>query len=384
MKIIQSFHMLLVVVIALFSKGISVVSYPSQVMMEIPLGSLVNKFDPQAYCLNSATNFCPFMNNQSFHCFSDFDGTGRPTYVRGMAQGYWYYSGPIAAAGNVSVLSIYANNPTYKEYPLVGTMRIKYASDFLSATNILVTCQPSSWCALWPTQLINGKSLNPSVYPTEINCLYDIGETPGTYSAMLSKWTSAQGSNWVCAAPTPTESMAINGSWLYVLSNPECLIFDEAYPCLNNSGPYFNGLTATLPNDAGILLTQWSAWTYAGQGRSIYAVPSAGNIAGSYCVYDDARNMISVCFPEVYNIVGSSTAAECDAFVNGPLYPSKKKIHNNIVLGLALGLTFGVLILFCIWRWFYLRNQKMLKSDISSVNPSIASVNPMIHRIDTN
>jgi len=325
MKIIQSFYawMLFVTIITFLLNGVisSPITYPTQVVMEIPAGPLTNKFDSQEYCLN-ATTACPFMNNQSFHCFSDFDGTGRPTYVRGMAQGYWYYSGPIADAGSVSVLSIYANDPTYKEYPLVGTMRINYTSDFLSATDILVTCQPSSWCALWPTNLLEFKTLDTKDYPTTKYCLYDADQTPGNYSALLSKWTSAQGSNWVCAAPTPTESMAINGSWLYVLSEPECLIFDTVYPCLNNSGPYFNGITSTLPNGAGILLTQWSAYTYAGNGRSLYTVPSAGFVAGSYCAYDDTRDMVSVCFPEAYSIVDSSNTAECDTYINGPTTPS--------------------------------------------------------------
>jgi hypothetical protein len=264
------------------------------------------------------------MTNQSFHCF-DFDSTGRPDYVRGLAQGYWYYSGPIAAQGQVSVLSIYANNPENHEYALVGTMRINYTSNFLSATDILVTCQPSSWCALWPTELVNGRSLDTNLYPTETYCLYQAGATPGSYSDMLSEWTSAQGTTWMCAAPTPTESMATNGSWNFINDQSECESRGETYPCYNNSGPYYNGLAVTLPNGAGLLVTQWYGWNFGTQngngvvdGRSLFAVPVQNYISGSYCVYNDTLGIIEYCYPEAYNIIGPSTTATCATFVNGP------------------------------------------------------------------
>ena len=52
---------------------------------------------------------------------------------------------------------------------------------------------------------------------------------------------------------------------------------------------------------------------------------------------------------------------------------------NNKILGVALGIIFGMLILLGVCRWFYLQNQKK-KTMQNSVNLK-TSVNPMIHRI---
>jgi hypothetical protein len=298
-------------------------SYPSQVMMEMPMGDLVNKFAPQSYCFPPSGD-CPYMTNQTFHCF-DFDSNGVPNYVRGLAQGYWYYSGPVAAEGQTSVLAIYANNPTNHEYALVGSMTIQYSSDFLSAKKIAVTCLPSSWCSLWPNKLVNGIALDNADYSTTTNCLWSPTLTPGGYEALLSKWSASDGTTWMCSDPTTTAITGTNGSWNYINSAPQCASRGESYPCLNNSGPYYNGMGITLPDEAGLLVTQWYGWNFGTQngngvvdGRSMFTNPGGAMVTGSYCVYDDSSGTISYCYPEAYTILGPSTGATCATFVDGP------------------------------------------------------------------
>ena len=57
---------------------------------------------------------------------------------------------------------------------------------------------------------------------------------------------------------------------------------------------------------------------------------------------------------------------------------------NNKILGVALGIIFGMLILLGVCRWFYLQNQKKKTMHSIDLKTSVRveSGNPMIHRID--
>jgi hypothetical protein len=291
--------------------------YPTQVLMYMPSGDLVDKFAPQDPCLGDG---CPYQPNNTFHCF-DFNDEGTPNYVRGLAQGYWFFSGPVAP-DQLNVLAVYANDPTDKQFPLVGYMTIKYASDFMSASNITVTCQPSSWCSLWPSELVNGVELSTTTYPTTTYCLYDPASVAGTYTDLLSEWTSAQGTTWMCLAPQPDENMAVNGSWNFVNNADECASRGETYPCLNNSGTYYNAIAGSQPNGAGIVITQWYGWNFGTQngngvvdGRSLFTASSDTAVTGSYCVFNDTLGIVEYCYPEAYTKIGPSTPATCATFL---------------------------------------------------------------------
>jgi len=62
--------------------------------------------------------------------------------------------------------------------------------------------------------------------------------------------------------------------------------------------------------------------------------------------------------------------------------PSVNKSDNKI-LGIALGIMFGVLIILGVWRWYHLQNQKRVKMHSIDLKTSVCveSGNPMIHRI---
>ena len=59
--------------------------------------------------------------------------------------------------------------------------------------------------------------------------------------------------------------------------------------------------------------------------------------------------------------------------------PSVNK-NNNKILGIALGVVFGVLIILGVWRWYHLQNQKMHSIDLKT-SVLVESGNPMTHRI---
>lgn len=53
--------------------------------------------------------------------------------------------------------------------------------------------------------------------------------------------------------------------------------------------------------------------------------------------------------------------------------------NDNKILGIALGIMFGVLIILGMWRYYHFQNQKKKTNTKSSVR--VESGNPMIHRI---
>ena len=58
--------------------------------------------------------------------------------------------------------------------------------------------------------------------------------------------------------------------------------------------------------------------------------------------------------------------------------------NDNKILGIALGIMFGVLIILGVWRWYHLQNQKKKTMHSIDLKTSVRveSGNPMIHRID--
>lgn len=243
-------------------------------------------------------------------------------------------------------------------------MTIRYANDFLSASDISVNCQPSSWCSLWPNTLVNGRSLNTATYPTTTYCLYDPSVPAGTYQNLLSEWTSDQGTTWMCSAPQPDNVMAANGSWNFINNADECASRGETFPCLNNSGTYYNALTATQPNGAGAIITQWYGWNFGTQngngvvdGRSLFTASSATAVTGCYCVYNETLGIVEYCYPEAYTVVGPSTTTTCATFlVQAPTSaPTKLPSSSNgngsgdddsVSQSTADGLIAGIVILF--------------------------------------
>ena len=196
-----------------------------------------------------------YQRDEATHCF-EFDHAGMPTYVRGTSQGYWYFEGNVVPYPAVSVLSLYANGPGSSEAPIIGTLSLKYAADYLSATVVSVSCSPTSWCSLWPTMLVNG-SASPSAYTSDAYCLWREGVTRGTASTLLSEWTSAQGTTYFCSTPSATQANGASGSWLYKNARNECQSRGETYPCKDNNGPYSkDSVTAKLPDGGGVLITQ--------------------------------------------------------------------------------------------------------------------------------
>ena len=222
---------------------------PAMVTMSLPSSApILAKFAPSppqpAYQRDEAT-----------HCF-EFDTTGMPSYVRGMAQGFWYFEGPVVPSPGVSVLSLYANGPNSNEAPIIGTLSLQYSTDYMSATVASVSCSPTSWCSLWPTQLING-SASPASYTSEAYCLWNATATRGTAADLTSEWTSSQGTTYMCSTPTATQANAVSGSWLYINGATECASRGRSYPCTNNNGPYnIDSVTARLPDGGGVLITQ--------------------------------------------------------------------------------------------------------------------------------
>ena len=283
--------------------------------MTIPDSALIDAFMP-------SPAYPAFQRNEIYHCFSFDSSTGKPNYVRGTAQGYWYFEGPVND-GSVSVLGIYSNQLEFDNNPIVGTLSLQYASDYMSADIISVSCQPSSLCNDWPSSLENG--VDGSSVDTISYCLYDPTSTPGTVTDLLSKWTSAQGTTWMCSFPNAMNPNAVNGSWLYENDAEECASRGESYPCPANQGPYKNGISVTLPSEKGMIVTQWYGWNFNASsnhgyadGRSIFAAVSSTYSSGAYCVYDNAKGKIQYCYPEAYNIVGAANDAECLSLDNAP------------------------------------------------------------------
>jgi hypothetical protein len=199
----------------------------------------------------------------------------------GTAQGYWYFEGPVNDGG-VSVLALYANQYSFGQYPVVGTLSIQYAADYLSSQIIAVSCQPSYMCNLWPSSLVNGMS---SSVDQISYCFYNASAVAGTATDLVSKWTSAQGTTWMCSYPNSANPNAVNGSWQYINSPGECASRGESYPCTNNFGPYSDGITLTTPSGKGMIVTQWFGWNFgtintgSGPGRCLI---SLGTRSGAY------------------------------------------------------------------------------------------------------
>jgi hypothetical protein len=282
---------------------------PSTVIYAIPQGQLTDSFDPSPPGA--------FNQSEAVHCFS-MGSNGVPNFVRGMAQGYWYYEGPIVP-GQPSILSLLANAPVLGQPSIIGTMAIQYAPDFMSATIISVSCSPSSWCSKWPSQLVAGRAASVD---TVTSCLWQSGVQRGNSSALISKWKSGQGTTWMCSTPTSTQVNAVSGSWLYNNNQAECKARGEKYPCTPNYGPYtVDSMVTTLSDGGGMLMSQWFGWNFGqvnggfADGRSIFVATSASHVQGSYCVYNDATGKIKFCYPEGYAIVGTSNSTTCGQFM---------------------------------------------------------------------
>ena len=79
--------MFMLYLMALLAKTMAII--PSSVILSIPDGDLTDFFLP-----SPPGN--PFQRNESYHCFEIGLTTGYPNYVSGVAQGFWYFEGPIA------------------------------------------------------------------------------------------------------------------------------------------------------------------------------------------------------------------------------------------------------------------------------------------------
>ena len=201
---------------------------------------------------------------------------------------------------------------------------------------VSVTCSPSSWCALWPSELVNGRAAEAD-FDTATYCLWEPGVTRGTASELVSKWSSPTGTTWMC--PEPGGGNQVNGSWLYINNAETCIVqTGQAYPCPNNTGPYYNGIQATLGDGGGLVITQWEGWNFVppshvANGRSIFGLPTPTGVYGMFCVYDDSKEVIEYCFPEPYTVVGKPTQAECNQYDRFPAEFAKNSLSVHAVSG---------------------------------------------------
>jgi hypothetical protein len=298
-----------------------VVAVPSSVILSIPVGALTDYFDP-----SGPGN--PFQRNESYHCFG-FGSDGKPNYVSGTAQGFWYFEGPIHP-GEVNVIPFTANALSFDDGPVSGFMYIKYADDYLSATDVSFQASDCEMCSSWPSTMIAGRALPDTSMGAEKLCFYNSTAPVGTPNDLLSQWTAVFGTTYMCAAPTTTNPMGVNGSWTYINQPSDCESRGETYPCPNNYGPYNQGLMMTMPSGKGLIATSWSGWgfpesmVWKGQkgwvnGRTIFAATTATYVAGVYCVYDNDNNKIAFCAPEEYALnVGPSNKQSCESNWNFP------------------------------------------------------------------
>jgi hypothetical protein len=253
-----------------------------------------------------------YFANQSIHCFDETDGA--PTYVRGLTSGYFYFEGQIDSNG-LAVVVVYTNDIRYGYYPIAGSLTLNYTLDFSTVEKVAYSCQPSYLCDAWPTTLTDGMDISSTVNTVD-QCLYNRTATPGNLTTILSEFSSAQGTSYMCSNPTKYHPNAVNGSWYYIPSGDECNTRPPG--CPNNEGPYNNGIGELLPDGKGFVATQWNGWNFGDpehqNGRSLFAASSETHVAGVYCVYDDATGLIDYCYAENYNKMGAATEAECQDY----------------------------------------------------------------------
>jgi hypothetical protein len=100
----------------------------------------------------------------------------------------------------------------------------------------------------------------------------------------------------------------------------QCASRGESFPCPDNLGPYNNGISETLPDGKGFIITQWNGWNFGDpdhqNGRSMFAAVSDVFISGCYCVYNDANGKIAYCYPEQYDTSPSESATEAECATN--------------------------------------------------------------------
>jgi hypothetical protein len=321
----------------------------------IPAGDLVNTFE-----VSPAASGGAYQRDETYHCF-DVDSNGFPTYVRGVAQGYWYFEGPITNDG-LAVLVLYTNDLRFGEYPITGSLTLNYTLDFTTATVNSVACSPSYLCDRWPTELTGGVDASLTGSQEVVNCMYNRTAPLAGLNAVVSEFSSATGTTYFCSNPTTYQPSAVNGSWVYINNAANCASRNEDYPCPNNVGPYNNGIGKTLPDGKGFIITQWNGWNFGDpdhqNGRTMFAAVSDIFISGCYCVYNDATGKIKYCYPEQYDTSPSDSATEAECATNwynaptmaptsGPAAStsSKKKVSQSESVGLGLGLGLGVVIL---------------------------------------
>ena len=255
-----------------------------------------------------------YFANQSYHCFDET--AGFPTYVRGLTSGYFYFEGPVQDDG-VAVVAVYANDIRYGYYPIAGSLTLNYTLDLSRVQKVAYSCQPSYLCEAWPEYLTNGMDVTDVAdFSTVDQCLYNRTATAGNLTTILSEFTSAQGTSYMCSNPTLYRPSAVNGSWYYQALGDECATRPE--DCPPNEGPYVNGIGQLLPDGKGFVATQWYGWNFGNpdqqNGRSLFAASSETHVAGVYCVYNDASGLIDYCYAENYDKNGTASEAECQEY----------------------------------------------------------------------
>ena len=360
---------------------------PDSVIMSIPKGALTDFFDPSAAG-------AAFQRDESIHCFA-FGSDGKPNYVYGTAQGFWYFEGPIHD-GEVNVIPFSANSLSFDGRPVTGFMYIKYAADYLSATEVSFQATNCEMCSSWPTTMTSGKALPASSLGPEKLCFYNSTAAPGTPTDLLSKWDAVFGTTYMCANPTDDNPMAVNGSWIYINQPSDCASRNEKYPCPNNYGPYNNGQLMTMPSGKGLVVTSWSGWgfpetfVWKGQkgwvnGRTIFAATTSTYVAGVYCVYDNDKNTIMFCQPEEYALnVGPSDKESCESqwkfpapAPTGPPSGSSSssssgssKLTSGQVAGIVIGVIIGLLLLVAS---FFFASKKSTKARAPAASASASA-----------
>lgn len=289
-----------------------------------------------------------FQPNEMVFCY-EYNSAKQPVYVRGTAQGIWYIEGPVKTSGR-SVLSLYANDPTIGKQPIIGSIVMQFSATLLKAPQVIsVACSPVSWCAKWTASVssLSASLISAYGYPTEANpgsqgvsagnyCLYNPSAPKrNPADAMISKWSSAQGTTYFCKSAvtaTSRQGTGVYGSWNYVNKPSECKSRGwSSFPCKNNHGPYTSdSMTTSLPDGSGFLLTQWDGWWFSpppyndpktkygyAVGRSFFA-SWANVVQGTYCVYDTTAQKYQYCYPEGYTITGASSPALCQTYATPP------------------------------------------------------------------
>ena len=278
--------------------------------LTLPTGPLTALFDPTG-TPNSI---------YSFHCFT-LDDTGKPTFVHGTAQTYWYFEGPINS-DRVATTQLYAVN-TFTRAHIRATLTIQYSSDFTAAAVSVSGCNDPQ-CELWPTTLFDGAS-SFGVSDAPALCLWAPDSTVVGSEGLLDRhWGGTQGSSDNCALANEL----MQGSYVYHLSDEECA--QEGLPpnCPSVHG-FIEGRVVSTDSNRGVILATWT--DEFGSGANLFVAPSSTTVNGFYC--SGSAGKIDYCVEEFYTLGSRQPAAELNCTANIPPPPPVSTMRLTLPTG---------------------------------------------------